>query len=1023
MVPLLILLLALVLIVFPIWALVKILALDQRNQRLERRLAELEREVARAPSPLPPWPAASPAPLPPEPIIESPAPPMPAPPAAVPEFAPLEVNPPPFAPPRVEAPATTPANHEVSSAPPPPGPLPLAPSAFPAAPAPAKPRFNWEQFTGAKLLAWTGGTAAFLGAAFLIKYSFEHDLISPALRVAIGYVFALALVGVGLRIPRQRYSVTAQTLCATGIVCLYAVTFACSSIYDFAFFTPLNTFPLMALITAGAFFLAVRLGARVVAVLGMLGGFLTPVLLSTGRDNPFGLFGYIALLDAGLIALAVHQRWLFLVPLGAAGTVAMELGWAAKFLTAAKTPTAMMVSAVFCVLFLAGCLLARRFLPRAASSSAAGDASRAGGEVPRTLLWPAVALPCVALLSALGFMGYRSVAAQPGLLFGFVLAIDACLLVLAWFERRASGAHLIGGVGTFLLLATWTGLRLTDALLPWALGLYLGHGLLHTTFPLLLARRRPGAAASRWNAAFAPLALALMLAPFFKLDVVPFALWPCVLLVDLLAIGLAVVTGSVLGAIVALVLTLAAAALWLLQLPTGLEPGLLPVLIVGGFAALFFGAGAVLARRHLEAGPGARHPPPASVSLPAFSALMPFVLLVMLTQRLPTPNPSAAFGLALALVAMTFALTYLLQVAWLPACALAGVAALEYAWHLRHFSPAAAATPATWYVVFQAVFLLVPLVARRRFAPMTGPWAAAALSGVIQFPLLYHLIDRTAPNDVMGLIPALFALPPAAAMWAVQRAPAANAQARLNQLAWFGGVTLFFVTLVAPIQFERQWITLGWALEGAALLWLFRRLPHPGLRATGAALLVAAFARLALNPAVLEYHTRSELPIFNWYLYTYGVVSVALFAGAALAGAGSRAFGVAVPALLNSLGTVLAFLLLNLEIADFFSAPGSRVLTFEFSGNFARDMSYTIAWALFGLALLLVGIWKRTRAGRYAALALFGAAVVKLFLHDLERLGALHRIGALFAVAIIAIVASVAYQRFLPGNNDPATKP
>ena len=52
------------------------------------------------------------------------------------------------------------------------------------------------------------------------------------------------------------------------------------------------------------------------------------------------------------------------------------------------------------------------------------------------------------------------------------------------------------------------------------------------------------------------------------------------------------------------------------------------------------------------------------------------------------------------------------------------------------------------------------------------------------------------------------------------------------------------------------------------------------------------------------------------------------------------------------LGTVLAFLLLNIEIADYFSAPGST-LTFQFSGNFARDMTYSIAWALFALVLLV----------------------------------------------------------------------
>ena len=67
----------------------------------------------------------------------------------------------------------------------------------------------------------------------------------------------------------------------------------------------------MALITTTAFLLAVRLNALVVAILGMLGGFLTPILLSTGQDNPLGLFGYIAILDAGLIVVALQSPLVF----------------------------------------------------------------------------------------------------------------------------------------------------------------------------------------------------------------------------------------------------------------------------------------------------------------------------------------------------------------------------------------------------------------------------------------------------------------------------------------------------------------------------------------------------------------------------------------------------------------------------------------------------------------------------------------------------------------------------------------
>jgi len=233
-------------------------------------------------------------------------------------------------------------------------------------------------------------------------------------------------------------------------------------------------------------------------------------------------------------------------------------------------------------------------------------------------------------------------------------------------------------------------------------------------------------------------------------------------------------------------------------------------------------------------------------------------------------------------------------------------------------------------------------------------------------------------------------------------------------------VALFFITLIFPIQFDRQWITIGWGLEGAALLWLFHRLPHPGLRLTGFGLLTAAFVRLALNPAVLEYHQRSATPVFNWYLYTYGLVTAALFLGARLLAPPRHLILKSnAQAVLGALGTVLAFLLLNIEIADYFSATGST-LTFQFSGNFARDMSYSIAWALFALGLLVYGITKKIAFARYAAMALLCVTLLKLFFHDLAQLGQLYRIGAFIGVAVIAMLASFAYQKFFSATVNPS---
>ncbi|MBP6508729.1 MAG: DUF2339 domain-containing protein, partial [Opitutaceae bacterium] len=404
--------------------------------------------------------------------------------------------------------------------------------------------------------------------------------------------------------------------------------------------------------------------------------------------------------------------------------------------------------------------------------------------------------------------------------------------------------------------------------------------------------------------------------------------------------------------------------------------------------------------------------------LPAFASLLPFLLLIMACARLTVPDPTMVFGLGLLLVVLTLGLARQLLIAWLPACALAGMAALEFAWHARHFDPANAAGPLGWYLVFYALFAVYPFLFRRQFAQLTGPWAVAALSGPAHFWVIHQAIQAGWPNDFPGLVPALFAVGPLVSLAAILKISPAGHPARLNQLAWFGAAALGFITLIFPFQFDRQWLTVAWALEGAALLWLFHRVPHPGLRVVGTVLLCTAFVRLALNPAVFSYHARSETPLLNWYLYAYGLTVLALaWSARLLAPPRARVLGVNAPPLFATLALILAFLLLNLEIADYFTAAGQRVLTFKFSGNFARDMTYTIAWALFALGLLAGGIWKQTRAARYAALALLSIALLKLFFHDLARLAQLYRIGALFGVAVIAILASFAYQRFLPGHD------
>ncbi|MBA3272658.1 MAG: DUF2339 domain-containing protein, partial [Chthoniobacterales bacterium] len=269
-----ILLAGLALLVLPVILLInhgtKIRALEASVGKLTARLAELESGVvprataapAVAPTPQqatlgtrPVEPAASPI------IIGEP--PAPAPPPA---FAPA---------PAVDAP-------------------PLAqrpPAASPRPPVkPPPPRtIDWEAFFGVKLFAWLGGFVLFLGVVFLVKYSFENNVITPAMRVVLGAAIGLALIAAGWVTGRRNYRIPGQSLCATGVLVLYADIFGAHAFYGLISLT--TAFLLMSAVTCAAFLLAVQMEAQVVVVLGLVGGFLTPPLLTSGEQNPLLLFG------------------------------------------------------------------------------------------------------------------------------------------------------------------------------------------------------------------------------------------------------------------------------------------------------------------------------------------------------------------------------------------------------------------------------------------------------------------------------------------------------------------------------------------------------------------------------------------------------------------------------------------------------------------------------------------------------------------------------------------------------------
>jgi hypothetical protein len=933
---------------------------------------------------------------------------------------------------------------------------------------PAAP-FSLEHFMGVKLFAWLGGLALFFGIIFFVKYAFENNLISKEVRVALGFVTGTGLLVGGLLLHRRAaYLVLAHSFCATGVLILYGVSFAAHAVYHFALFNTGSTFALMALITVAAFLVAVRLNALVVAVLGMLGGFITPVLLHTGHDQLLGLFGYIALLVMGLTAVSRYRNWSFLVTAAAIGTALMQYGWFMEYFAigqydvGTKTLLPMGILLFFNALF----------------ATVAWLASRRGAPTPHAA-GSALGMAGVSLVFAFAMLAFAGVSVRLPVLFGFVLLQNLVVLGVVWIQPRFTVAQVANALLTFLLLAVWTGEYLNPTNLIAALVVYLVFGALHAVAPVFLARLAPSAESPVplrvWPWA-APLTLLLLMFPIVTLPEPSLLVWPAALLMIFLTIVLAANTGSLLSVLGALGITLALAIHWLFKVP--MQLGSLPPFlgITLGFAAVFSLAGHWFGGK-FELAAGATPPGlpdfdrQVVAALPVLSGMLPFGLLMLAILRLPIAEPTPVFGVGLLLVILLLGLAVLngraahggsfddpapdaetngggpnaratgdpgmlpatsllpatneanpLGQMALVAAAFAGMFAVQALWHGVAFNPETPAIPLTWDLGCYALFLAFPFVFRRPCESQLWPWITAAVAGIGYFLLVHNAVQRSFPAmaERMGLLPCGFAIPSLAALVIVVRMAVTLDPVKRSQLAWFGGVALFFITLIFPIQFDREWLTVSWALEGALLLWLFRRVPHPGLQLTGLGLLAVAFVRLVLNPAVFVEYPRSGTAIFNWHLYTYGIVAAAqFFAARWFTDPAQRWQGIPIRGILYGLGGVLLFLLLNLEIADYFTPPRQRVLSFGSGVNFQRDMTYSIAWGLFALGLLVLGIWYQARPARYAAIGLLALTLLKVFIHDLSSLASVFRIGALIGVAVIAFIASFLYQQFFNRSKSP----
>ena len=208
---------------------------------------------------------------------------------------------------------------------------------------------NFETTMGQKWLLIIGIVATVFGVGYFLKYSFDQGWVGPAGRVAMAYLWGAAFLFGGNLFRKRNLENFGLYLSGGGIATLYFATFSAYQIYHLIGQAP--SFLLMVMVTALAGLLAVMYDNKWLAVLGMIGGFLTPVLLGTGVDNQIVLMSYMTILNLGLLGVAFYKKWDLLTVLGFFFTYLLYAAWYAQYYKPEKFWPALLFVTLFYLIY------------------------------------------------------------------------------------------------------------------------------------------------------------------------------------------------------------------------------------------------------------------------------------------------------------------------------------------------------------------------------------------------------------------------------------------------------------------------------------------------------------------------------------------------------------------------------------------------------------------------------------------------------------------------------------------------
>lgn len=341
--------------------------------------------------------------------------------------------------------------------------------------------------------------------------------------------------------------------------------------------------------------------------------------------------------------------------------------------------------------------------------------------------------------------------------------------------------------------------------------------------------------------------------------------------------------------------------------------------------------------------------------------------------------------------------------------AFAGTLLYFVGWYVQFYEPPKLERTLAYASLFFAEFAALPVLRARREPDLLPEQYVVVLANAAWFMILLHSTLYESHRWALTVAVLVLAAAHLAVVALIRKAiPDTMPPVRLL----FAGLALTLVTLAIPIRLDGKWITIGWAIEGAVLVWSGFRSKLKPMRSAGLGLFAPVFVRLLVQEI--------EAPriVVNARFFTFLVAIAACATAFLLARSNREQLSAEEEKLFGVVGVasnVLGVWALSLEVWDLFGQ-----VRFGLDHALARQMGLSVLWTTCATMLIVAGVRARSPALRWQGLSLMGLAVLKVFLFDLSFLERAYRILSFFALGLVLLIVSFLYQRKLLGDRPSA---